>query len=95
MLAMGAVFGPLGRWMLAAAPKYLTAAQVALFAPLETLFASLWAFLVFGEAPASATWWGGAIVVVGVIWGIAPCSLGPSSVASLAERRTNNRNTEK
>lgn len=95
LLAMGAVFGPLGRWMLAVAPKHLAATQVALFAPLEMLFASLWAFLVFREAPASATWWGGAIVVVGVIWGIVPHAPSPSVVASLAERRANGRNTEK
>ena len=76
LLAMGAVFGPLGRWMLALAPKYLASAQVALFAPLEMFFASLWAFLVFGEAPAYTTCLGGGIVILGVFWGLASPSIG-------------------
>jgi len=86
LLAMGAVFGPLGRWMLALAPKYLASAQVALFAPLETLFASLWAFLVFGEAPAYMTCLGGGIVILGVFWGLASSPPCPVVSASLEKR---------
>jgi drug/metabolite transporter (DMT)-like permease len=72
VLAMGAVFGPVARVMLATATRYLPAAEVGLFAPVETVFASLWVFLVFGEVPSGATWIGGAIVLTALLWGIWP-----------------------
>lgn len=71
-LAMGAFFGPLARVMLATAPRYLPAAEVGLFAPVETVFASLWAFLAFNEAPAGRTWIGGTIVLTALLWGTWP-----------------------
>jgi drug/metabolite transporter (DMT)-like permease len=69
LVAMGAVFGPLSRVMLAAAPRFLSAAEVGLFAPVETVFASFWVFLFFGEAPVAATWIGGGIVLGALLWG--------------------------
>jgi drug/metabolite transporter (DMT)-like permease len=69
LLAMGAVFGPLARVMLASAPRFLSAAEVGLFAPVETVFASFWAFLVFSEVPVAATWIGGGIVLGALLWG--------------------------
>lgn len=78
LLAMGAVFGPLARVMLSTAPRFLSAAEVGLFAPVETVFASFWVFLFFGEVPIATTWAGGGIVLGALIWGTS----GPSSVAS-------------
>ncbi len=66
---MGLVFGPLARVMLAVAPRYLPAAEVGLFTPVETVAASLWAWLFFSEAPEVATFVGGAVVVAAVVWG--------------------------
>jgi drug/metabolite transporter (DMT)-like permease len=71
-VAMGAVFGPLARIMLSSAPRYLPAAEVALFAPLETALAPLWAYLAFDERPAGSTWLGGAVVLAGVVWAVGP-----------------------
>ena len=79
-VAMGAVFGPLARVMLASAPRYLPAAEVALFAPLETALAPLWAYLAFDERPAGATWLGGAVVLAGVLWAVAPRRKSPLTV---------------
>lgn len=68
-LAMGAVFNPLGRICHATAPRFAPAAEVALFTPIETVAASTWAWLAFGEAPAAQTAVGAAIVVTGVLYG--------------------------
>ncbi len=70
LVLMGAVFGPISRVVLAIAPRYLPAAEVGLFTPVETVAASLWAWLFFAEAPVLTTYIGGAIVVGAVIWGI-------------------------
>lgn len=69
LILMGAVFGPLARVLLARAPRYLPAAEVGLFAPVETVAASLWAWLFFDEAPAFATFVGGSIILGAVVWG--------------------------
>lgn len=72
LLAMGAVVGPSARVMMASAPRYLTVAEVSLFAPLETVLASVWAYLAFDEVPAGATWVGGAVVLAALIWANLP-----------------------
>jgi len=70
MLAvMGIVSGPLGRVLIAVATRHLPAAEVSLFTPVETIAASLWAWLAFSEAPPLATWIGGAVVISAVIYG--------------------------
>jgi drug/metabolite transporter (DMT)-like permease len=69
LVLMGAVFGPLARVTIAVAPRYLPAAEVGLFVPVETIAASLWAYLFFSEAPASTTYVGGALVLGAVLWG--------------------------
>jgi len=66
---MGLVFGPLARLLIAEAPKHLPAAEVGLFAPVETVAASVWAWLFFAEAPAARTVVGGLIIVAAVLWG--------------------------
>lgn len=72
MAAMGAVFGPVARVMLATAPRYIPAAEVVLFAPVETVFGTLWAYLAFAEEPSLQAWIGGAVVLAGLLWGVWP-----------------------
>lgn len=69
LFLMGAVTAPLARVMIATAASYLPAAEVSLFGPIETLAATLWAWLAFAEEPPAATFVGGAIVIAAVIWG--------------------------
>lgn len=78
LIAMGAVLGPLARIMLASATRYITAAEVGLFAPLETVLGSLWAFLAFNETPRLATIIGGVIILAGLLWGTWPGAQAPS-----------------
>ena len=66
---MGLVFNPLGRLCHTSAPRYAPAAEVALFTPVETLAASAWAWLAFSEQPSSQTFVGGAVVMVGLLFG--------------------------
>lgn len=72
LVAMGAVVGPTARVMLATATRYLTVGEVALFAPLETVLATVWAYLAFDEVPAGATWLGGAVVIASLLWANLP-----------------------
>ncbi|QGG95800.1 DMT family transporter [Actinomarinicola tropica] len=67
LVAMGAVVGPTARVMLAAATRHLTVAEVGLFAPLETVLATVWAWLAFDEVPAAATWVGAAVVLAALV----------------------------
>lgn len=66
---MGLILGPLGRIALASATRYLPAAEVSLFTPVETVAASLWAWLFFEEVPPDRTLIGGAIIVAAVVYG--------------------------
>ncbi len=68
---MGFIFGPLARVLIAEAPKHLPAAEVGLFAPVETVAATLWAWLFFAEAPPATTVIGGFVIVAAVLWGTA------------------------
>lgn len=69
LILMGALFGPLARVFLAVAPRYLPAAEVGLFTPVETVAASIWAWLFFDEIPVLTTYIGGTVVVSAVLWG--------------------------
>ncbi len=69
VVLMGAIFGPFSRVLIAEAPKHLNAAEVGLFVPVETVAASLWAWLFFAEVPPGTTVIGGIVVVIGVLWG--------------------------
>ncbi len=66
---MGLVFNPLGRISYTSATKYAPTAEVALFTPVETVAATVWAWLFFSERPATQTVVGGTIVIVGVLSG--------------------------
>ena len=69
LAAMGLLTAPLARLMLATAPRYIPATEVALFTPIEAVLGSAWAFLVFAERPGGRTLLGGAVILVGVLWG--------------------------
>jgi drug/metabolite transporter (DMT)-like permease len=66
---MGLLFNPLGRVCYTTAPRYAPTAEVALFSPVETVAATLWAWWFFSERPSAATVTGGAIVLAGVLFG--------------------------
>ncbi len=67
LVLMGLLLGPVGRVWLATSTKYLTAAEVGLFAPIETVAASLWAWLAFSEVPSMATVTGGSVIIAVVV----------------------------
>ena len=66
---MGLVFNPLGRLSYTSAPRYAPSAEVALFSPVETVAATVWAWWFFSERPSIATVTGGVIVLAGVLFG--------------------------
>lgn len=66
---MGAVTGPAGRVSLASATRYLPAAQVGLFTPIETIASTVWAWVFLSEAPPVLTVVGGVVVIVSVVYG--------------------------
>ena len=65
--AMGLVANPAGRMLYSSAPRFAPAAEVAIFAPVETVAATVWAWLAFAEAPSARTAIGGAIVIASVL----------------------------
>ncbi|MFW2332176.1 DMT family transporter [Ilumatobacter sp.] len=66
---MGLLFNPLGRIAYTTAPKYAPTAEVALFTPIETVAATVWAWMFFSERPTPPTVVGGVIVIAAVVWG--------------------------
>ena len=64
MLLNGAIIMPLSYSLLALGPRYITAAEVALFLLLETALAPFWVWLVVGEKVPFATIIGGTIILV-------------------------------
>jgi drug/metabolite transporter (DMT)-like permease len=82
LIAMGAVVGPTARVMIASAPRYLAVGEVGLFTPLETVLASIWAYLAFDEVPPAATWIGAAIILTSLIWANWPRGVAAEPAAS-------------
>lgn len=70
LAVLGILTGPAGRVSIATATRYLPAAQVALFTPVETVAATTWAALFLDELPSTATVIGGLIVIAAVISGV-------------------------
>jgi len=64
LFLMGAIGGPLGRVAMATATRYISASEVSLFTPIETLAAILWAWIFFDEVPSPRTYAGGAVVAL-------------------------------
>lgn len=71
LILLGAVIGPVARISLGTATRHLTAAEVALFVPVETVAATTWAWLAFDEQPAASTVVGGVVVLTAVTVGLA------------------------
>lgn len=72
LVLMGVVTGPAGRVALASSTRYLPAAEVGLFSPVETIAAITWAWLAFGETPSRAAGIGGAIVLAALVYATKP-----------------------
>lgn len=68
LAAMGLAFNPVGRLCYTVAPRHAPASEVAMFAPVETVAAPLWAWLAFAEVPANTTVVGGVIVLAGMLY---------------------------
>ena len=66
--AMGVVFNTLGSVAQGFAPRFAPAAEVALFAPTETVAATLWAWLFFSEEPTTRVVIGGAVIISGLLY---------------------------
>jgi drug/metabolite transporter (DMT)-like permease len=55
---------PLSSALLALGPRYIPAAEVAMFYLLETVLAPIWVWLAVGEEPTVSSLAGGAIIIV-------------------------------
>ncbi len=66
---LGTLTGPAGRIAVATATRYLPAAVVSLFTPVETVAATTWAWLFLAETPPGLTIVGGAVVLAAVGFG--------------------------
>lgn len=63
----GAVVMPISFFCLAAGPRYISGAEVAMFYLLETVLAPVWVWMIFAEAPTTNTLIGGAILVAALV----------------------------
>lgn len=63
----GAVVMPISFFCLATGPRYLSAPEVAMFYLLETIFAPVWVWLIFHEAPSRNALIGGTILIVALV----------------------------
>ena len=64
LIALGLIVVPVAFGLIATGPRYIPAAEVALFLLLETVLGALWVWMAVGEAPTLATIVGGVILVV-------------------------------
>lgn len=67
LLINGAIIIPVSFFCLAAAPKYIPGAEVAMFYLLETVLAPVWVWMIFSEVPSRQSAIGGAILIVTLI----------------------------
>jgi drug/metabolite transporter (DMT)-like permease len=72
LVIMGVLTGPTGRVSLASSTRYMPAAQVGLFVPVETVAATAWAWVFLSEAPPRLTVIGGLMVIIAVLYGSWP-----------------------
>ena len=63
----GVVVMPISFFCLAAAPRYISGAEVAMFYLLETVLAPVWVWMIFSETPSTRSLIGGAILVVALV----------------------------
>lgn len=78
--AMGLIFNPLGRICHSSSPRYAPASEVALFTPVETVAATIWAWLAFSEQPPLQTVIGAVIIIAGVLYGTAFARSNPRDI---------------
>lgn len=83
--AMGALTNPAGRMLYSSAPRFAPAAEVAMFAPVETVAATAWVWVAFAETPSTRTVIGGVVVVVAVM--VATLSTGRATSRSSRSSR--------
>lgn len=63
----GAVVMPISFFCLAAAPRYLSGGEVAMFYLLETVLAPIWVWAIFAEVPSWNSLIGGAILIAALV----------------------------
>lgn len=63
MGCMGLASAPVGRVLNAVSTRYILAAEAAMFTLSLSVFSTLWAYLLFNEAPPAATLVGGGIIL--------------------------------
>jgi drug/metabolite transporter (DMT)-like permease len=63
----GAVIMPIAFFCLATGPRYLSGPEVAMFYLLETVFAPIWVWMIFSEAPSRNSLIGGTILIVALV----------------------------
>lgn len=68
MALMGLFTAPMGRVFSMVATRYITAAEVSMTLMLETVLASLWAFIFFNEIPPLASMTGGTIILLTIFF---------------------------
>lgn len=83
-LGMGLVFNPIGRLLHSSAPKYAPTGEVAMFMPVETVAATVWAWIAFAERPEPWTVVGGVVVIAGMLYGTVGTQRGPDPTVTPA-----------
>ena len=68
MALMGLFTAPLGRVLSMVATRYITAAEVSMTLMLETVLATIWAFIFFNEVPPATSIVGGSIILITIFW---------------------------
>lgn len=63
----GILVVPLASALIAIGPRYIPAAEVAMFFLLDTVFTPLWIWLIFGELPTERAFVGGAIILASLL----------------------------
>ncbi|CAG0956117.1 MAG: DMT family transporter [Rhizobiaceae bacterium] len=63
----GAVVMPISFFCLAAGPRYISGAEVAMFYLLETVLAPVWVWMIFSEVPTTNSLIGGAILITALV----------------------------
>ena len=67
LLINGMIIIPVSFFGLAAAPKFIPGAEVAMFYLLETVLAPIWVWMIFAEVPSRQSAIGGSILIVTLI----------------------------
>jgi drug/metabolite transporter (DMT)-like permease len=63
----GLLVVPLASGLIAIGPKYIPAAEVAMFFLLDTVFTPFWIWLIFGELPTQRAFTGGLIILLSLL----------------------------